>query len=316
MFAAIVSQQNPRVKNAARLRESRARRREGLFLIDGAREAVRAWERGFKFVEVFWNAGKNVAADEKVDVDSALSAARARAGKSERDADAVEKRFDELRTLLRTVDAAGVPTIPLSTGAFEKIGFGDRDEGIVVVARAKTTTFDALDSLLSEKSAKTGEAPLVAVIEGVEKPGNVGAILRSADGAGLDALIVAAPDYDLYNPNAIRSSLGAIFSVPTVVAPAPEVLGWLRRRKIQRATALCDDSIPYPRLDYRRPTAIVLGSEADGLTEIWATETPEDAADGLLKKARLPMLGIADSLNVSNAAAVFFYEARRVRSFG
>lgn len=316
MFAAIVSQQNPRVKNAARLRESRVRRREGLFLIDGAREAVRAWERGFEFVEVFWNAGKNVAADEKVDVDSALSAARARAGKRERDADAVEKRFEELRALLKTVDAAGVPTIPLATGAFEKIGFGDRDEGIVVVARAKTTTLDALDSLLSEKSAKTGESPLVAVIEGVEKPGNVGAILRSADGAGVDALIVAAPDYDLYNPNAIRSSLGAIFSVPTVVAAAEEVLDWLRRRKIQRATALCDDSIPYSRLDYRRPTAIVLGSEADGLTEIWATETPEDAADGTLKKVRLPMLGIADSLNVSNAAAVFFYEARRVRLAG
>lgn len=316
MFAAIVSQQNPRVKNAARLRESRVRRREGLFLIDGAREAVRAWERGFEFVEVFWNAGKNVAADEKVDVDSALSAARARAGKRERDADAVEKRFEELRTLLKTVDAAGVPTIPLATGAFEKIGFGDRDEGIVVVARAKTTTLDSLDSLLSKKSAKTGESPLVAVIEGVEKPGNVGAILRSADGAGVDALIVAAPDYDLYNPNAIRSSLGAIFSVPTVVAAAEEVLDWLRRRKIQRATALCDDSIPYSRLDYRRPTAIVLGSEADGLTEIWATETSEDAADGTLKKVRLPMLGIADSLNVSNAAAVFFYEACRVRSAG
>lgn len=316
MFAAIVSQQNPRVKNAARLRESRVRRREGLFLIDGAREAVRAWERGFEFVEVFWNAGKNVAADEKVDVDSALSAVRARAGKRERDADAVEKRFEELRALLKTVDAAGVPTIPLATGAFEKIGFGDRDEGIVVVARAKTTTLDALDSSLSEKSAKTGESPLVAVIEGVEKPGNVGAILRSADGAGVDALIVAAPDYDLYNPNAIRSSLGAIFSVPTVVAAAEEVLDWLRRRKIQRATALCDDSIPYSRLDYRRPTAIVLGSEADGLTEIWATETSEDAADGTLKKVRLPMLGIADSLNVSNAAAVFFYEARRVRSAG
>ncbi len=314
MFAAIVSQQNPRVKNAARLRESRVRRREGLFLIDGVREAARAWERGFEFVEVFWNAGKNVVADEKVDVDAALSAVRARAGKSERDADAVEKRFDDLRTLLKTVDAAGVPTIPLSTGAFEKIGFGERDEAVVAVVRAKTTTLDALDSLLSVKSEKTGEAPLIAVIEGVEKPGNVGAILRSADGAGLDALIVAAPDFDLFNPNAIRSSLGAIFSVPTVVAAAPDVLAWLRRRKIQRATALCDDSIPYPQLDYRRPTAIVLGSEADGLTEIWVTETPEDAADGLLKKARLPMLGIADSLNVSNAAAVFFYEARRVRS--
>ena len=103
--------------------------------------------------------------------------------------------------------------------------------------------------------------------------------------------------------------------MPIVVAPADETLAWLRERKIQRATALCDEAIPYVQIDYRLPTAIILGSEAQGLSEAWACETVEDAKYSLLQRIRLPMLGIADSLNVSNAAAILFYEARRVRSY-
>ncbi|MCF0234887.1 MAG: RNA methyltransferase, partial [Thermoguttaceae bacterium] len=214
---------------------------------------------------------------------------------------------------LHEVEAERVPIIPASSAVFEKLSFGDRDEGVVAVVEARAATLSELDAVLVEKTARTGEEPLVAIVEGVEKPGNIGAILRSADGAGVNALLIAARDYDVFNPNAVRGSLGAIFHLPIVVAPAEEILAWARRRKLQRATALCDDSIPYVELDYSRPTAIVLGSESDGLTEIWARETSEDAADGLLCKIRLPMLGIADSLNVSNAAAVLFYEARRVR---
>lgn len=306
MFAAIVSPQNPRVKSAALLKESRERRRRGQFLVDGVREVVRAWESGFRFVDVFWNAGERVAADSKVAVDAVLSGPNA---------NGPVRRADELRRFLKIVDENRVPTIPVSSAVFEKIGFGERKEGVVAVVEARKTSLDALDSILTEKTKKTGEEPLIAVVEGVEKPGNIGAILRSADGAGVDALIIAANDYDVFNPNAVRGSLGAIFHLPVVVAPSPDVVGWLRRRKIQRATALCDDSIPYSALDYRRPTAIVLGSEAEGLTEIWSREAENDADDALLQKIRLPMLGIADSLNVSNAAAILFYEARRVRSY-
>lgn len=304
MFSAIVSSSNPRVKHAVQLKESRARRREGLFLIDGIREVERAWQSGLEFVEVFWNAGKDVKTDSKVDVDAVLKNVCV-------DSD----RRAKLKNILTLADSMRVPTIPLASNAFAKIVFGERNEGVVAVVKSKLTSLDELDLLLRRKFQNTGEAPLIGVVEGVEKPGNVGAILRSADGAGLDAIMIAAEDFDVYNPNAIRGSLGAVFHVPVVVAPAQTLLAWMRERKIQRATTLCDEAIPYEQLDYRLPTAIILGSEAEGLTKEWSVASQVDIDNNLLRKVRLPMLGLADSLNVSNAAAILFYEARRVRSF-
>ena len=304
MFSAIVSPNNPRVKNAAQLKESKNRRREGLFLVDGVREVLRAWVSDFEFVEVFWDAGRNLDADERVKVDAVLESVYSDF-----------ERRENLRRILIEADARGVPTIPLSSNAFEKLSFGDRDEGVIAVVKSKLRTLDELDSLLAEKRKTAGEEPLLGIVEGVEKPGNIGAMLRSGDGAGLDAFIIAGDNFDVFNPNAIRGSLGAIFHMPIVVAPADETLAWLRERKIQRATALCDEAIPYVQIDYRLPTAIILGSEAQGLSEAWACETVEDAKYSLLQRIRLPMLGIADSLNVSNAAAILFYEARRVRSY-
>ena len=304
MFSAIVSPNNPRVKNAAQLKESKNRRREGLFLVDGVREVLRAWVSDFEFVEVFWDAGRNLDADERVEVDAVLESVRSDF-----------ERRENLRRILIEADGRGVPTIPLSSNAFEKLSFGDRDEGVIAVVKSKLRTLDELDSLLAEKCKTEGEEPLLGIVEGVEKPGNIGAMLRSGDGAGLDAFIIAGDDFDVFNPNAIRGSLGAIFHMPIVVAPADKTLAWLRERKIQRATALCDEAIPYVQIDYRLPTAIILGSEAQGLSEAWACETVEDAKYSLLQRIRLPMLGIADSLNVSNAAAILFYEARRVRSY-
>ncbi len=304
MFSAIVSPNNPRVKNAAQLKESKNRRREGLFLVDGVREVLRAWVSDFEFVEVFWDAGRNLEADERVEVDAVLESV----------CSDFERR-ENLRRILLEADGRGVPTIPLSSNAFEKLSFGDRDEGVIAVVKSKLRTIDELDSLLAEKRKTAGEEPLLGIVEGVEKPGNIGAMLRSGDGAGLDAFIIAGDNFDVFNPNVIRGSLGAIFHMPIVVAPADKTLAWLRERKIQRATALCDEAIPYVQIDYRLPTAIILGSEAQGLSEAWANETVEDAKYALLQRIRLPMLGIADSLNVSNAAAILFYEARRVRSY-
>lgn len=304
MFSAIVSPNNPRVKNAAQLKESKNRRREGLFLVDGVREVLRAWVSDFEFVEVFWDAGRNLDADERVEVDAVLESVYSDF-----------ERRENLRRILIEADGRGVPTIPLSSNAFEKLSFGDRDEGVIAVVKSKLRTLDELGSLLAEKRKTEGEEPLLGIVEGVEKPGNIGAMLRSGDGAGLDAFIIAGDNFDVFNPNAIRGSLGAIFHMPIVVAPADETLAWLRERKIQRATALCDEAIPYVQIDYRLPTAIILGSEAQGLSEAWACETVEDAKYSLLQRIRLPMLGIADSLNVSNAAAILFYEARRVRSY-
>lgn len=300
MFSAIVSPNNPRVKDAARLRDSKVRRREGRFLVDGFREVLRAWRSSFAFEAVYWNAGDDVMT---IDVSTTLS----RSGLD-------STRIQEVSELIEEIDASGMPTVPLSEKAFSKIRFGDRDERVIAIVRSNLLPLNRLGEFLERRRFETGEEPLIAVVEGVEKPGNIGAILRSADGAGVGALIIAASEYDVFNPNAIRGSLGSIFHVPIVVAPADKTLEWLRDNRIQRATTLCDEAIPYFEPDYCRPTAIVLGSEAEGLSEQWSRESAADAERGLLKRVRLPMLGVADSLNVSNAAAILFYEARRARS--
>jgi TrmH family RNA methyltransferase len=150
--------------------------------------------------------------------------------------------------------------------------------------------------------------PLLAVIEGVEKPGNLGAVLRTADGAGVSAVIVAESGTDLFNPNVIRASLGTIFSVPVAVASTGDVLAWLRERGIRIVAARVQASIDYTSADYRGAVAIALGSEARGLSDAWA-----ELAD---ISVHVPMLGIADSLNVSATAAVIFYEALRQRRGG
>jgi TrmH family RNA methyltransferase len=147
--------------------------------------------------------------------------------------------------------------------------------------------------------------PLIVVIEGVEKPGNVGAVLRSADGAGVDAVIAASPRTDLANPNAVRASAGTIFTVPLAAAPTDDVLRWLRDHDIRILAARVDGARAYADAVLTGPVAIAVGAEADGLTGAW--RGPD------IEAIRLPMLGVADSLNVSVTAAVLAYEARRQR---
>lgn len=201
---------------------------------------------------------------------------------------------DDCRAVLSLLSEVDVEVFDVPEAVFAKIAFGQRTEGVLAVA---DMPHRSLDDLIVPADA------LVAVLEGVEKPGNVGAVLRSADGAGLSAVVAADPRTDLYNPNAIRASLGTIFTLPVCEAPAHELLDWLRRRGLAMVAARVDGSVLYTEVDFRRPTAIVLGSEAQGLSDHWR------AAD--ITAVRLPMLGAADSLNVSAAAAVLFYEARR-----
>ena len=180
--------------------------------------------------------------------------------------------------------------------AFEKVAFGDRADGVVAVARPPSVDIARLELPAD---------PLVVVLEAVEKPGNLGAIARTADGAGADALIVADPRCDLFNPNAIRASLGTLFALPLARATAAETRAWLLERGIRVVAARVDGAVPLAEADLRGPLAIVLGSEAAGLSETWT--------GGPIEAVRLPMLGVADSLNVSAAAAVLLYEARRQR---
>ena len=148
-------------------------------------------------------------------------------------------------------------------------------------------------------------SPLYVVLESVEKPGNLGAILRSADAAGVDAVIVCDPLTDLYNPNLIRASLGGFFSVPTVVCSSQECISYFKQKGIRILTAQLQDSSLYYDTDMTKPTAIIMGTEATGLTPQW-----RKAADAHI---RIPMLGILDSLNVSVSAAILMFEAVRQR---
>jgi TrmH family RNA methyltransferase len=154
-------------------------------------------------------------------------------------------------------------------------------------------------------SLNIGKKPLIIVLESVEKPGNLGAVLRSADAADADAVIVCDPLTDLYNPNLIRASLGAIFTRQVAAATSEEAIAWLRSHHIQILTAQLQDSSLYYDTDMTGPTAIVMGTESSGLTDIW-----RKAADA---RIRIPMLGRLDSLNVSVSAAILLFEALRQR---
>ena len=207
--------------------------------------------------------------------------------------------------LVRSPDAHAVAdrlarrdtTIEVSPEVLAKVAFGDRSDGIVAIV--ETPRLGLADLALATD-------PLVVVVEGLEKPGNLGAILRSADGAGADAVIVADPLTDAFNPNAIRASLGTIFAMPVVTATSEATLAWLGNRGIRVVATIVEASTPYTRADLTGPLAIVLGSEAGGLSPAW--RTPD------VTGISIPMAGIADSLNVSVAAAVVLFEAVRQRA--
>lgn len=203
---------------------------------------------------------------------------------------------DDARLAAERIAQSGAVLATVTPEVFDKLCFGQRAGGVVAVARTPRRMLAEL---------KLPAAPLVAVLEGVEKPGNVGAVLRSADGAGLDAVIVADPRTDLFNPNTIRASLGTVFGAGVCAATSDEARAWLLALGVPMFTARVEAAKLYSEVDYRSGAAIVLGSEADGLSERWT--------GGEVTAIGLPMRGIADSLNVSATAAVVFYEAQRQR---
>jgi len=194
-------------------------------------------------------------------------------------------------------DSVHVYTV--SSQVYEKIAYRGTTEGIIAIVKTRHLSLNELSS----KSAT--QSPLYVVLESVEKPGNLGAILRSADAAGVTAVIVCDPLTDLYNPNLIRSSIGAVFTVPVVACTSEACISFLKENGVQILTAQLQDSHLYYDQDMTQPTAIVMGTEATGLTNQW-----REAADAHI---RIPMLGRLDSLNVSVSAAILMYEAIRQR---
>ena len=253
------SAQNPKIKNLLLLQEkSRARREQGLFVVEGRRELEHCLEAGYNVRALF-------VCTEIFGSDTTPSAAEAQ-------------------------------IIEIPEALYRKVAYRESTEGIIAEVEYKERTLSDLN---------LPENPLIMVLEAVEKPGNLGAVLRSADAAGADAVLICDPLTDLYNPNLIRASIGAVFTVPTVACSSEEAIAFLQARGIQILTAQLQDSSLYYDVDMRRGTALVMGTESTGLTDQWRR-----AASAHI---RIPMLGRLDSLNVSVSAAILLFEAVRQR---
>ena len=188
--------------------------------------------------------------------------------------------------------------IEINKEVYQKLAYRDTTEGILAVAKTKSMQLPDL---------KLSENPLILIAEAPEKPGNIGALLRTADAANLDAVIIANPKSDLYNPNIVRSSVGCLFTNQIATGTTSEIIAFLKERKINFYCATLQNSTSYHTQDYTAPTALVVGTEATGLTEEWRKEATQNII--------IPMQGEIDSMNVSVAAAILIFEAKRQRGF-
>lgn len=191
-----------------------------------------------------------------------------------------------------------VELIEISKEVYQKIAYRDTTEGVIAVAHAKSFLLSNL---------QLSENPLILVVESIEKPGNLGAMLRTADAAHIDAVLVADPKTDLYNPNMVRSSVGCLFTNQIAVGTTDEIIDFLEANSISFYSATLQNSTSYHTQDYTQPTALVVGTEATGLTQKWRDRATQNII--------IPMQGEIDSMNVSVAAAILLFEAKRQREF-
>lgn len=283
----ITSAQNRKVKELLTLVEkSKARSAAGLFVVEGQRELGHCLDAGF-IPETLFICGEVMAVQNNA-VNVAKTGHLTENIEGKDGLDALIAKAEALNPRL------GVVQIPAFL--YEKVAYRGSTEGIIAEVHSVPRSLEDL---------RLGERPLVMVLESVEKPGNLGAVLRSADAAGADAVIVCDPLTDIWNPNLIRSSVGAVFSVPVAVCTSEDAIAFLKERGIRILTAQLQDSEWYYDTDMTGATALVMGTESTGLTQAW-----RDSADAHIK---IPMLGRLDSLNVSVSAAVLLYEAVRQR---
>lgn len=194
--------------------------------------------------------------------------------------------------------APNTALIEINKEVFQKLAYRDTTEGILAVAKTKSMQLNDL---------KLSKNPLILIAEAPEKPGNIGALLRTADAANLDAVIIANPKSDLYNPNIVRSSVGCLFTNQIASGTTEEIIEFLKEQDINFYCATLQNSISYHTQDYTTPTALVVGTEATGLTQEWR--------DAATQNIIIPMQGEIDSMNVSVAAAILIFEAKRQRGF-
>ena len=310
MIERITSAQNPKIKHLLALQEkSRLRREEGLFVVEGRRELEHCLAAGFQIDTLFLC--PEIAGVDLPGLDPAgpnLPGLNP-AGCPQPPSDVSLRSTPPFTPFTvpplpmpraaRSSGGKGLPAriVHVSKEVYAKVAYREGTEGVIAEVRWKER---ALADLLPKE-----HAPLIMVLESVEKPGNLGAVLRSADAAGADGVILCNPLTDLYNPNLIRASIGAVFTVPVVACTSDEAIAWLKENNIRILTAQLQDSAPYYDVDMTGGTALVMGTEATGLTDAW-----RQAADAHIL---IPMLGRLDSLNVSVSAAILLYEAVRQR---
>lgn len=260
----ITSTANEKVRLLKKLRSRSGREEAGLFIVDGLREAEAALAAGSRPTGVFF-------CPEMADADS-------------------------LGGVVEKARASGAEIVRCSRRVMEKIAYGERACGLLLVCPLSRKRLADL---------APADPPLLVVVESVEKPGNLGAVIRSVDAAGADGVIVCDPAVDVFNPNVIRASAGLVFSVPVVEASTPETLQWLKARGIKALAAAPSADMDYTAADMRGPAALVAGTEATGLSGQWLKES--DA------RISIKMRGKGDSLNVSAAVSVILFEAARQR---
>lgn len=262
------SLQNPRIKEAIGLRERSQRNTSGLFIIEGYRELLRA-------------------VDGKQSVDTLFFCPSLFLGSNE-------------WALIERLKQRGARLLECTDKVFRKLSYRDRPDGLLAVAEQQPWTTERLE----EKIALV-QNPFLVVAEAIEKPGNLGTILRSSDAVGVDGLIVCDRCTDIYNPNVVRASVGTLFTVPVVEAAGPEILNLLKRRGIQILAATPSAEKEFTEVDMSGPLAIAVGTEQLGLSKLWMEEADI--------QVRIPMCGVADSLNVAMATTLLLYEALRQR---
>lgn len=262
------SVQNPRIKQLVKLRDRSAREETDQFLIEGYRELLRAVDSGFPIDSLFICPDLFLGSNEQ--------------------------------SLIERIRKNGAQILTCTKPVFEKISYRDRPDGLVGLAPQRHLTLANFDKLLAGK-----ENSFLVVAEAIEKPGNLGTILRSADAVGLDGLIVCDRCTDIHNPNVVRASTGTLFTVPVVETQGDETLNWLKQKKIAIVAATPSAEKEFTDVDLTGPIAIAVGTEQLGLSKRWMNEADI--------QVRIPMLGVADSLNVAMATTLLLYEALRQR---
>lgn len=204
----------------------------------------------------------------------------------------------ELSRILKTLDP-NTEIIQISPEVYQKLAHRSTTEGIIALAQAKNHSLETLKF--------NNKNPLILVAEAPEKPGNIGALLRTSDAAGIDTILIANPKTDLYNPNIIRSSVGCVFTTTIATGTTDQIISFLKSQEIAIYCAALQASVHYNTIDYKSASAIVVGTEATGLSQEWR----DHATSNII----IPMHGVIDSMNVSVAAGILLYEAKRQRGF-